>query len=420
MFKKIRDLIRGEEKGEDRQETVDLDEVSELLDRWTTEITVEREERTTDDQQVIRGTVEALAIQVRMLAPAEPDDEVHPKLAQVTKVSLPAFQKAMEAALAHDLESRDPALFYTEAAELLKCAIRAQQGQGRYLRAVLPDEMDGIKASIAEVGRGINRMTAVFAEVNPRCDLIDQARGTYRRLVSAEKSVETLKILAAEERRRGEDLRRLLAAAEEELKTLEQSPPYQEYRALSDRLAREEQAQDAARTQERAVATTAGHLFRRAGKVPGLVQTRRDLFKVAEERLNDLCLGDPAVLSAIREATSLVREGGLSLKNREEKALFSGEGEAERILGEAEAQVRETTAVVSATESAIAASTAGTRHQDLQKQMKHQEKQARAAEQSAADEEDRAKAAAAEAAAARETLITQLTAIRGRPVHLNR
>jgi len=364
--------------------------------------------------------VAALAAQVRMLAPAEPDEEVHPKLAQVTRVSLPAFQKAMEGALAHDLESRDPALFYSEAAELLKAAIRAQQGQGRYLRAVLPDEMDGIKESIAEIGRAINRMTAVFADVNPRCDLIDQARGTSRRLIAAEKSAETLRTLAAEERKRGDELHGLLAAAEEERMTLEQSTPYQEYRALADRLVQEEQARDAALVQARAVATTAAHLFRRAGKVAGLVQARRDLFRVAEERLNDLCLQDPAVQSAATEAASLVREEVLSLKNREEKALFSNAGEAVRIFTETEAQVRETTAVVSETESAIAASAAGTRHRDLRKQVQLLEKQALAAGEGAADEEERALAAEAETGAAITTLTTQLTAIRRRPVLLDR
>lgn len=418
MLKRIRRLFRRE-SGADRQETVSLDEVSGLLDMWTTDIAVEREERTADDQQVIRVAVAALAGQVQALAPAEPDDEVHPKLAQVTRVSLPAFQRAMEAALAHDL-GRDPALFYTEAGDLLKSVIRAQQGQGRYLSAVLPDEMDRIKGSIAEVGRAINRMTAVFADVNPRCDLIDQARGTSRRLVSAEKSAEALNALAAEERKRGEELRRLLAAAEEECTALERSAPYREYRALADRLVQEEEIRDAALAQARAVATTAGHLFRRAGKMPGLVQTRRDLFKVAEERLHDLCLHDPVVLSAATEATSLVREGGLLLKNKEEKVLFSGAREAERVFAEAEVKVRETAAVVFATESAISASAAGTRHQDLQKQVQLQEKQALAAGQGAADEEERAKAAEAETEGAINTLTTQLAAIRGRPVLLNR
>lgn len=418
MLKRIRELIRRESE-EDRQETVGLDEVSGLLDTWTAELAVEREERTADDRQVIRKIVAALAGQVQGLAPAEPDDEVHPKLVQVTRVSLPAFQRAMEAALAHPLGS-DPALFYTEAAELLKALIRAQQGQGKYLRAVLPDEMDGIKESIAEVGRAINRMTAVFADVNPRCDLIDQARGTHRRLVAAEKSADALNALAADERKRGEELRSLLAAAEVERTTLEQSTPFLEYRALADRLVQEEQAKSAALVQARAVAATAGHLFRRAGKVTGLVQARRDLFSAAEERLHDLCLQDPALLSAATEATSLVREGGLVLKNREEKVLFSEAGEAEKAFAELEAKVRETVAVVSTTTSAIAASAAGTRHQDLQKRVQLLEKQALAAGQSAADEEERAKAAEAEAGAAIKTLTTQLTAIRRRPVLLNR
>jgi hypothetical protein len=417
MLKRIRELIRGKE--ESGEETVSLDEVGGLLDTWTTEIAAEREKRTADDQQVIREAVTALAGQVQALAPAEPTDEVHPKLAQVTRVSLPAFQKAMEAALAHPLGT-DPALFYTEAADLLKCAIRAQQGQGRYLRAVLPDEMDGIKASIAEIGRAINRMTAVFADVNPRCDLIDQARGTSRRLVAAEKNVDTLKTLAAEERSRGAELRRQLATAEEERTALEGSTPYLEYRALADRLVQEEGNRDAALTQERAVATTAGHLFKRAGKTPGLVQARRDLFSAAEERLEDLCLEDPVVLSAATEAISMVRDGGLSLKNREEKALFSEAREAEQIFAETKAKARETSAVVAATERIIDGSATGTRHQDLQKQVRHLEKQALTAEQSAIDDEERAAAAEAEAKAARETLTTQLTAIRGHPVLLNR
>jgi hypothetical protein len=419
MLKRIRALIRGKESGEGRQETVSLDEVSGLFDRWTAEIGEERDRRTAEDQQVIREAVAILAQQVQALAPAEPDEEVHPKLAQVTRVSLPAFQRAMEGALAHDLPA-DPAHFYTEAAEVLKCAIRAQQGQGRYLRAVLPNEMDGIKESIAEIGRAINRMTAVFAEVNPRCDLVDLARGTHRRLMAAEKSVEALNTLAAEERTRAADLHRLSADASKELTLLEASAPYLEYRTLADQLVQEEEIRDAALKTARAVATTASHLFRRAGKVPGQVKARQDLFTSVEVRLHDLHLQDPTVRSAVTGALSLIGEGTLVLKNQEEKALFSGAGAAEQVLADSGARLLETEAAVAATEGAIAASEAGRRHQDLQKRVLQLEKQALAAEQSAADEEGRAEAAMVEAVAAREALTTQLTAIRGHPVLLDR
>lgn len=416
MLKRIRALIKGKEH-EEEQEIVSLDELSGLFDRWTAAIAQEREQRTAGDQQEIREAVTTLAHQVHALAPAEPDDEIHPKLAQVTKVSLPAFQKAMEGPLAHELPI-DPALFYTEAGDLLKCAIRAQQGQGRYLRAVLPEEMDGIKESIAEIGRAINRMTAVFAEVNPRCDLLDKARGTHRRLLAAEKNRDTLNILAAEERNRAVELHRLSTETANELTLLEASAPYREYRVLVDRLHHEEENRDAARRHARVVAITAGHLFKRASKVPGQAKGRQDLFASAEVRLHEMQMQDPTVLSAATEAQSLIREGKLVLKNQEEKALFSGA--AEKAFAETGGRLLETEAAVAATESTLAGSEAGRRYQELQRRVLQLEKQALAAEQSAADEEGRAGAAGVEASAARETLITQLTTVRGHPVMLDR
>jgi len=241
-----------------------------------------------------------------------------------------------------------------------------------------------------------------------------------RRLVAAEKNADALRALATEERTRGEDLRQKAADAEEERAVLEGSAAFQEYRALVDRLKPEAERKDAARARGRAVAATAAHLLRRAGKVAGVEKTRQDLFSAAEERLNALHLTDTAVLSALDAAAALVRDGKLVLKNQEERTLFAGDGEAERILAEAEGSIRETMAAVEVTEAAIAASAAGIRHQDLEKQSRLSLRQAQAAEQSAADEEERAKAAATEAETVRETLTARLTTLGGRTVTLVR
>ena len=113
-------------------------------------------------REVRRGVADLGAV-IELLARADWDMAHHPKLEQISRTTLPAFVRAMESCLARPLPD-DPHEFYAASAGLLKCAISALRGQGRYLRAVLPDEMKAVKAGVDVVGHAVNSMTAALGE----------------------------------------------------------------------------------------------------------------------------------------------------------------------------------------------------------------------------------------------------------------
>jgi predicted nucleic acid-binding Zn-ribbon protein len=83
--------------------------------------------------------------------------EITARVKTVVEKSLPGFASALENSLPKDL-SDDPEEYYRSLVEIVQGAGKALKGPGRYIHAVFPDEIKGIKASLGVIGHAINSL----------------------------------------------------------------------------------------------------------------------------------------------------------------------------------------------------------------------------------------------------------------------
>lgn len=162
VFRFVKDLLARKD-GAPAATGVGLADLSRLIDDESASIAGRTGPAFEEPAREVRRGVAALGAVLEQLARADWDTALHPKLEQISRTTLPAFVRAMESCLARPLPD-DPHEFYTAAAGLLKCAISALRGQGRYLRAVLPDEMKAVKAGVDVIGHAVNSMTAALGD----------------------------------------------------------------------------------------------------------------------------------------------------------------------------------------------------------------------------------------------------------------
>ena len=108
-------------------------------------------------QDKIRADIRNLEEITRTVAQAEQDPAVHPKLKSIAKNSLPQFVRAMHASLSKELPD-DIEEFYPAAVECLKSCLNSTRGQGRYLQAVLTEEMKAVRSTVGCACRSSRRM----------------------------------------------------------------------------------------------------------------------------------------------------------------------------------------------------------------------------------------------------------------------
>ena len=73
--------------------------------------------------------------------------------------------------------------FYPAAAECLKSCLNNVKGQGRYLLAVIPEDMKAVKSGIAAIGHEINEITASLARYRKENDNIHAALALHTALL---------------------------------------------------------------------------------------------------------------------------------------------------------------------------------------------------------------------------------------------
>ena len=162
VFRFVKDLLARKERAPEVASVV-LADLPRLLDDESAAVAGRLGPAFEEPAREVRRGVADLAAVLERLARADWDTALHPKLEQISRTTLPAFVRAMESCLARPLPD-DPHEFYSAAAGLLKCAISALRGQGRYLRAVLPDEMKAVKAGVDIIGHAVNGMTAALGD----------------------------------------------------------------------------------------------------------------------------------------------------------------------------------------------------------------------------------------------------------------
>lgn len=184
VFRFVKDLL-GRKDGAPVATGVALQDLSPLLDEEASAITGRLGPAFEEPVREVRRAVADLDAVIKRLAQADWDMALHPKLEQISRTTLPAFVRAMESCLARPLPD-EPHEFYGAAASLLKCAISALRGQGRYLRAVLPDEMKAVKAGVDVIGHAVNSMTAALGEEKRGLAALEALRLRIERMAGLE------------------------------------------------------------------------------------------------------------------------------------------------------------------------------------------------------------------------------------------
>jgi len=277
----------------------------------------------------IREAVKNLDQTLQTLRAAEYTEEVHPKLKSIAKNMLPQYAKAMETALSKPLPD-DVEAFYTTASDILKGCINSSRGQGKYLQTVFPQEMKTVRSGIDAIGREINAMTDAFTPFRKEMEKITEARKIHGALCDINN--DTKKSYEKEHRigQRIQDIRTRIGGCTQELAMLEHDESKgilsEQQRALQ--IMKEERDKTIRRYS--ALSMTASHVLRKSEKLAH--KQRRKADEAALKRATDI-LSDYAVpyttdlaqtlAAACTITVGMINGGDVSLKNKEERTLFS-------------------------------------------------------------------------------------------------
>ena len=307
----------------------------------------------------IRNAVEHLRIIVTDIAGAEHDPAVHPKLKAIAKNSLPLFVRAMNVSLAKELPE-DPEKFYAAAAECVKNCMNSAHGQGRYLQAIFPEQMKGVRKGIDAIGRGINTINPLLSAY--RKEMADSA--AVRELSGAiadlktdlgKSEMKTRRVLA-----RIAEITERSAAIEKEQDAVLHDPRMKEIDEQKAALVILSQKRDEAARTYSALSMTASHVFRKAEKIATRQHhpTEVAVLHQAMEILSDHELPDRETLNDVLTAAGPVAErmiasGEILLKNKEERTVFSDAARFRSDIGTACTALRANEAAVRQAEDTL-------------------------------------------------------------------
>lgn len=329
MFRKIKDLF-GPGK-EPEAVPYPVDDLPEVLDSIEAEVTRTLSEKTLKQRNTIRDLRYALKDLVQDLASKEREEAYHPKLESIAKNTLPLFERAMLSSLGKDLPE-EPEEFYHAASESLKGCIKGLSGQGRYLRGVFPDEMKEIREVVDQIGREMNAMNPSIAEARDKRKLLSSVRVDLSRFISAEAELkrgndEIIKVkgeIFREERER-DQIHGKIRKLKDEVDAGNLQDMREEVTDLHREYLREERALQAD-------LAALSHVLRKGEKVLG--RTMGSASDRNLEALVDTLSGSgipaedqiiPGLVQSLPLIQSMITSGDLTLKNKEEKELFTKE-----------------------------------------------------------------------------------------------
>ncbi len=328
MFKQLRDLFRRTEPAEEKLE-LSFDDLPAWLDAREEGIGKELSDATAPSREAISGTLDNLREAVARMETAEGDEEVHPRLRDISRKALPGFTKSMTQILSRE-PSGDPETFYTTASETLKSALKALKGQGKYLSSLYPGEMKEMRTAIRDLGREVNAMTEAITRARAGRRQVEDVRESYE---SLSRTREEYTAASGQVRDFGAALaeaEKKIREAEQDLAALKLRPDYAQMQEITERI-RELDAMDEEAGREIAtLRTPAVHVFRKAEKVAE--KAGDSTAAAAIGRVLDACTGglpdDEENLVSLTEAVmpatlAMIGQGDLVLKNQDEVRLFS-------------------------------------------------------------------------------------------------
>ncbi|MDN7013563.1 hypothetical protein FGW20_11075 [Methanoculleus sp. FWC-SCC3] len=324
MFKQLRDLFRRTEPVEESLK-LSFDALPVWLDARAEEIGHELSEATAPSQEAIHGTLDHLRGAVARMETAEGDEEIHPRLQDISRKALPQFTKSMTQILSRE-PSGDPETFYATAAEILKGSLKALKGQGKYLSSFYPDEMKEVRAAVKDLGREVNTMNEPLA----------RARDGRRQVEDVRESHATLSRIREEYAAADSQVREYGAAlaeaesaihkTEEELAALKQRPDYARKQEIKEKIRVLDAMDEEGGREIATLQITAAHVFRKAGKVAE--KTAESTIVASIDRALD-AYGDNGkdpvkpTEAAMPVILAMIQREELALKNQDEIRLFS-------------------------------------------------------------------------------------------------
>lgn len=328
MFKQLRDLFRRPEPMEESLE-LSFDDLPAWLDAREEEIGRGLSDAVRPSEEAIGGLLDHLREAVARMETAEGDEEVHPRLRDISKKALPGFTKSMTQILSRE-PSGDPETFYATAAETLKGALKAMKGQGKYLSSAYPDEMKEIRTAARDLGREINTMTEAITRAREDRRQVEDARTSYESLVRTREEYAAASGQVQEGGTALAEAKRKILEIEDDLAALRLRPEYARKQEVEERIQELDALDEETGREIAALRTTTVHLFRKAEKVAEKAGDSATASAIG--RVLDACTGslpdDEEGLAGLTEAVmpatlAMIRRGDLLLKNQDEVRLFS-------------------------------------------------------------------------------------------------
>jgi hypothetical protein len=181
MFKQLRDLFRRTDPAAEESLELSFDDLPGWLDAHEEGIEKELSDATAPPREAIHGILDHLREAVARMKTAEGDEEVHPRLQDISRKALPQFTKSMTQILSRE-PSGDPETFYATAAEILKGSLKALKGQGKYLSSFYPDEMKEVRVAVKDLGREVNTMNEPLARARDGRRQVEDVRKSHATL----------------------------------------------------------------------------------------------------------------------------------------------------------------------------------------------------------------------------------------------
>jgi chromosome segregation ATPase len=331
MFKFLKDMLKPGK--EEATLTFGIDEVAPFLETSLQDVTVSLYEKTNGPRQAVEIERKELHCLLDEISSKEREEAYHPKLEKVAKNTLPLFQKAMYSAVSKELPP-DPEEFYTAVGECLKGCVKGISGPGRYLQGVFPEEMKKIKETVDRIGREVNSMTPAIAEARKRRDAIRKARHDLSRYSAASSEQKSAR---ADIDRYGQEIivvTKELQGVHEMAASFERGPDAQEAGTLGVALETSRAAVEHEERSVRADLAVISHVLRKSEKLVSRSQGAAAA-KGLEEAVDLLAVSGipdkdqllPVLRKTLPVVSSMVQTGEITLKNKEERELFSPDGD---------------------------------------------------------------------------------------------
>lgn len=286
-------------------------------------------EQTATPRQNIRIAVARLQLIVNTIAGAEQDPVIHPRLKSIAKNTLPQYIRAMNTTLSRELPD-DTEEFYFAAVECVKSCLNSINGPGRYLQIVFPEEMKASRTEIDVIGREINIITASLGAYRKQMTAIQDARVLYATILDSQNDL--AKAMEKDQRilQRVQEISGRIDVIGQEIASMPSNPQMTDVTERKSALKALESKRDEKARTYAAFSMTAAHVLRKAEKIAAkkkhaeeIASLKHAMFLLSDHEMPDPVELECALMAACPIAERMISAGEISLKNKEERGVFS-------------------------------------------------------------------------------------------------